>query len=190
MVNLISFVSNGDCPTGWTEDTTFINRIPAFDSTVSNAMTTGGNSTSTHTHSVSIDNKGYHEGSGTTWVRGTPALVGGTTNLLPLHVKVKFCKKNARGITMPIGSLAMFDGDCPTGFSKVTAYDNRQPVGAISSLGTTGQTSGDHSHSIATINRDFAAWSYKWNGSSTSSDGFMASTALFSYVKVVLCRKL
>lgn len=188
MVNIISFVSTGTCPAGWIESTAFVDRIPAFG-TVTDVSTTGGVSVSNHAHSVPTDNGGwmYHAGSG--WTRNT-TIGGETINLSPLHIKVMFCKRTWTGdYIVPIQSLLMFDGTCPTGFINVATYNDRQPVGATSSLGTTGQTAGSHSHSLSTFVTDNAATGGRLIGAGTYAADFLSSTTLFSYVKVVLCRK-
>jgi len=189
MVHIVSFVKADACPTGWIEDTSFVDRIPAFDSTVGSAMMLGGLGSYTHSHTpptTTINGDGV----GGDYYRGFGAA---TITLLPPYLKVKFCKQIYMGQRVPSNTLHMFDGSCPIGFTSVSDYNNRQPMGAAASLGTLGSYTGAHAHSVASSNILYTTaprWDTTIAGGTTSTDNLVPdSTTLYLFVKVVLCRK-
>ena len=52
---------------------------------------------------------------------------------------------------VPSGAILMFDGNCPSGFTRYAALDNRFPMGADPSVTAPGTTGGSatHSHTIS-----------------------------------------
>lgn len=195
MVNIITFVSTGNCPSGWTEDTAFIGTIPAFDSIEANARATGGKTVSNHTHPIGGPCGGWDGGHRYfAWPWGGGSYGGETITLTPPYVKVRFCRKDmaTANYKYPPNSLLMFDGACPPGWTKISTYDSKQPRGATSSLGTTGSTAANHTHSLttgSTYNNNSCSYLFSTPCTSIGTNDFLASTDMYNYVKVVLCKK-
>lgn len=83
-------IDSGNCPSGWTEDTSFDGRYPLGAN--ASLGTTGGSETYSHAHYQSGENRGY-AGS---IASGGPDRWGSATSVTwyPPYVKLKFCRKN------------------------------------------------------------------------------------------------
>lgn len=193
MVNIITFITSGNCPAGWTEDTAFIGAIPAFDSIEANARAVGGKTASTHNHPIGGACGGWD--GGLRYFSWSGRYYGGETiTLTPPYVKVRFCRKDisTSNYKYPPNSMIMFDGACPPGWIKISTYDNKQPRGATTSLGTTGSTAANHSHSLVygvTYFTNVCYYLYSSPCTGIGANDFLASTDMYNYVKVVLCKK-
>ena len=98
-----------------------------------------------------IQNSGWTLGdtgamAGTSMILGSPTggdKGSGTLNATGLYVNNVAV---ATGTAVPSGMIAIFDTSCPSGWTRVSAFDNRTLVGAVS-YGTTGGAA-THDHAV------------------------------------------
>ena len=88
-------------------------------------------------------------------------------------------------VGVPSGMISMFDTNCPTGWTRFAALDNRVPRGAATYGGTGGGDNHSHSFSLTIIGAPAGGQPAAIGG--TFNTGFSSSWP--PYLNVVWCKK-
>jgi chitodextrinase len=159
--NFISLSDQSSCGSGWSQFSALDGRFPIGSSTYGS---TGGATTHSHTAPSGTTGTGSNSLVYTGWnVNVAPrhshnisVTLTSNVNHMPQYTNMLYCSNSK--VEDLSNNIALFDTSSVTGWTQYSALDDRFPLGATASIGTTGGNS-THTHTAS------------WNISSVSNDG-------------------
>ncbi|MDD3474689.1 MAG: DUF2341 domain-containing protein [Candidatus Dojkabacteria bacterium] len=151
--SFISISDQSSCGSGWTQFSALDGRFPMGSDTYG---TTGGSTTHSHTATASANSKSAsvavyplsygNSVSYTTHDHNPSVNLTSSVNNMPQYTNVLYCSNTK--LENLSNNIALFNTSTVTGWTQYSALDDRFPLGATSSIGTTGGST-YHTHTVS-----------------------------------------